>query len=82
MSQDKVFKKNLYIEVIINFSLEGPFMLRENRRRNTRRVEAVKSYGTCCWKLCDRRRQCEIVQAGQEKVPQYDYVLKGQLKNC
>ena len=57
-------------------------MLRENRRRNTRRVEAVKSHGTCCWKLCNRRRQCETVQAGQEKVPQYDYVLKGKMKRC
>ena len=57
-------------------------MLRQNRRRDGLSVEVMKSYGSCCWKLCDRRRRCETLRPGQEKVPENTYIVKGRKKNC
>merc|ERR1712062_473648 len=65
------------------FSYNNTFKIDANRRRSGVQIQAVKTYGNCCWRLEVRNnRWAEMFTANQETSNLYRYIYKGIKQLC
>ena len=58
------------------------FVIKRNRRRDTKIIYRVQVTGQCCWSLCDRNSQCDFFLPGAGRSTIKPYVYKIEANEC